>query len=124
MSLSIGVREQVLDKAWGQLKITTDHDPKFNYDVASLLLCLSSTAYWSAEVWESYETSDEFRDWATKIFKGPKFPKQNERNYRNASVGLCCRKNVIILAFKGTTPEYFRKFLLPSLLQYQRWKLA
>lgn len=66
-----------------------------------------------------------FDDWARKIFKGPQIPKLNERNYRGAAAGLCYEGNAIILIFKGTTPDDFRKFfLLLMLLQDQRWQLA
>src|SRR5690554_4049296 len=104
-----------LNEAWRQLNNSTKSDEaKFNYHIASLMLFLSSIAYWPEVVKasDSEEGSEERKSihkWIAGIFGEDEFGTLS--SHRTAAYGLCFRGNSITLIFKGTTPDCFGKFL-------------
>ncbi|KAG0246501.1 hypothetical protein BG011_002425, partial [Mortierella polycephala] len=106
-------RAQDLNEAWRQLNNGTEsNEAKFNYNIASLMLFLSSIAYWPEVVKasNSEELSEERKSihkWVARIFGEDEFGTLS--SHRAAAYGLCFSDNAITLIFKGTTPDHFGK---------------
>ncbi|KAG0246322.1 hypothetical protein BG011_002455, partial [Mortierella polycephala] len=77
---------QDLTEAWRQLNNGTEsNEAKFNYYIASLMLCLSSVAYWPRGVdIDDYEDpeSEEARDWLMRVLQGKEFIKSSQRSHQ------------------------------------------